>query len=150
MGCACDDEGAEPLGTPASPYDIWPGTTWSARLWFWRVGARVVVTTEGEAEPDDADPINLSSPARTGSAELRPTTDHTGTAIADLSVVIDTPQTGERRGRVTVTLPATVSEFPQITPRAYVFDVRLEANADPDDVVGSHVLHVRVLEGSTR
>jgi hypothetical protein len=146
--CSCATP--EPLGSAANPFRIHPGSSWSVWLWFWRVGPSVVVTTT-EDEPDcDAEAINLSSPARTGSAELRPTTDHVGDPIANLTVSIDTPQSGQRRGRVTVTLAPAESVYPQITPRLYVFDVRLVANADATDVLGSHVFHVSVLEGATR
>lgn len=147
MACCTTDH---PLGSAANPFLVRPGATWSTWLWFWVVGPNVVVTTTDEPPDSDAEPVNLSSPARTGSAALRPTTDHVGDPTAELDVSIDTPQSGRRRGRVTVTLPATTSVYPQITPRLYVFDVRLEANADPDDVLGSHVFHVSVLEGSTR
>lgn len=139
-----------PLGSIGNPFPVLPGTSWSVRLWFWRVGSQVLVTGEDECEPNDAEPIRLDVPARTGAASLRPTSDHVGTPITALTVTIDTPQTGQRRGRVTVTMPATSSVFPQITPRSYVFDVRLVADDDPTDVLGSPLLHVNVLEGSTR
>lgn len=149
MTCSCTTH--LPVGTAANPFVVRPGATWSVYLWFWRLDSgEVVVTTALECEPDDAEPINLASPARTGSAALRPTTDHVGDPTAELTVTIDTPQSGIRRGRVTISLPATASVFPQITPRLYAFDVRLEADADEDDVLGSQVFYVQVLEGSTR
>jgi hypothetical protein len=136
------------LGSISSPYTVLPGTTWQARLRFYRVGVRVVVWDADDPEPEDGDPINLSSPARTGTAELRPSTEHTGDPVAALSVSIDTPQSGQRRGRVTVTLAAADSAYPQMTPRLYCFDVRLDDGAG--DVLGSPVFWVSVMEGATR
>jgi hypothetical protein len=138
---------AAPLGSLANPFVLLPGTTFAARFRFFLVGVRVVVIGDDEDEPEDGDPINLSNPARTGTAELRPSSEHTGDPIADLTVTLDTPQTGQRRGRLTVSLPADDSAYPQITPRLYCFDVRLTAGAN---VIGSPVFWVNVLEGATR
>jgi len=146
--CGCD--GDAPLGSAANPFQAWPGATFTAELRFWQVGPRVVVTTEGQDDPEDADPINLGTPARTGSAQLRPDLDQQGPPIATLTVVIETPQVGSKRGVVSVTLPATLSGFPQMAPRSYVFDVRLENDVDPDDVVGSQVFYMVVHPGVTR
>jgi hypothetical protein len=147
MHC-CED--TSPIGSFQNPYRVHPGTTFSARLRFFRVGAAVLVLPEGVNEPCDAEPVHLGSPARTGTAQLRPDLDQQGEPTAELEVAIGAPQIGSRRGLVTVTMPASVSLFPYMAPRTYVFDVRLTNDDDEDDVLGSQVFYLLVLPGVTR
>lgn len=144
----CQD--TAPAGSPGNPFRVHPGTTFTVRLRFFLVGVSVVVVPDGEDEPCDGDPINLGTPGRTGSAQLRPDLDQQGEPTVELDVAIETPQAGSRRGLVTVTMPASSSLFPYMAPRTYVFDVRLANDDDEDDVLGSQVFHLLVLPGVTR
>jgi hypothetical protein len=148
MTCSCT---TEPLGTLANPFVVRPGASWSIRLRFFLVReSEVVVVPEGGDEPCDGDLINLTTPARTGVAQLRPDLDQQGDPTAELVVTIAEPQAGRRRGLVTVSMPATTSLFPYMAPRIYVFDVRLVADADETDVLGSQVFYLQVPPGVTR
>lgn len=111
----------EPDGSLSNPFVIKQGRTFSLVL---------TVTRNGST-------VDLSG--RTGRAQLRAQVDSLGTPIATFEVTIRTPQTGSNRGKVDVTLGATVTAAPQIAPGRYYFDVELALDADDDDVIATGV-----------
>lgn len=134
MACVnCDDLNGAPDGSIGNPFVLRQGKTF-----------RIVANVQRENDFGELVQVDLSTPARTGRAQLRSTIDSLGAPIATLTITNRTPQTGSNRGLADVTLGATVSQAPQILAGQYVLDVEFVNDADADDVIGSAVHHVRV------
>lgn len=127
MSCCGSPDASATRGSASNPFVIRQGSTFEFTLRFFRNGS----------------PRDLSD--RTGSGHLRSSPGRGGTPLAEFEVTVRDPQTGSGRGRVDVRLGATVTAYPQIQAGDYVFDIEVTSDSDPDDVISTDLMHLRLL-----
>ena len=122
-------------GTAESPFVIQPGEPLQVDVLFERA---------------PRDPIDLTD--FTGTSQLRhsPYDGEVEPVATGTVEVLEDALGAAYRGIARVIFPPSVTEWPQIEPGVYVFDVRLDHDSDPVSRLMSDVYHVKVLASVSR